>query len=179
MTRLFVLSTIGALALGVAAAAPAASPQSLSVAGTAHYESEAGGATVRGSVEVGARSDALGATPTGHITLRTISPVSGGPQVFHGDVSEGCLVVVGNTAVAVGRLQEDEEFDVPGAPPPFRIEFVAVAVQDNGQPVGGQPVDLAQPAFLRAVSAQRVCAGALAITPQPFARGNFVVDGGQ
>lgn len=145
-----------------------------SVAGTAHFEAAGG---ISDSVEVGAQSGPLGENPRGFLVLRTINPITGEAQVFHGDVSEGCVRVTGSGAIVVGKLPPEEQFNVPPpAPQPFLIEFIGLIVADNGEPMNGQPVDLAQPIFFRGISAQNVCAGILTpLPPQPFESGNFVV----
>ena len=43
------------------------------------------------------------------------TPLVGTDQTrFHGDVSQGCLIVTGNVATAVGVLPPDEQFFVAG-----------------------------------------------------------------
>lgn len=88
--------------------------------------------------EVGARSGPLGEDPTGHITDRVFFPETG-EMTLHGDVRAGCLRVTGNRAIVVGQLPESEQFDLGFG----RFEYLALVIEDNGNPVAGQPVDRA------------------------------------
>jgi hypothetical protein len=128
--------------------------------------------------EVGARSGALGEDPTGHITDRVTLEEIGGTRTLHGDVRAGCLRVIDNRAIVVGKLPEDEEFDIPGL---GRIEYLALVIEDNGNPVEGQPVDRAVDFVLRAVSAERFCTIFDPATAPffPLDQGNFVVEDAQ
>jgi hypothetical protein len=129
--------------------------------------------SARSHFEVGARSGALGEDPTGHITDRVTLEEIGGTKTLHGDVRAGCLRVIGNRAIVVGKLPEDEEFDLPIG----RIEYLALVIEDNGNPVNGRPVDRAVDFVLRAPSAERFCT-ILDPAAQPFfpvEQGNFVV----
>lgn len=127
--------------------------------------------------EVGARSGPLGEDPTGHITDRVLVDETG-PRTLHGDVRAGCLRVLGNRAVVVGQLPESEQFDFPGV---GRIEYVALVIEDNGNPEAGHPVDRAVDFILRAVSAELFCTVFDPATAPlfPLDHGNFVVNDGQ
>ncbi len=123
---------------------------------------------------VGATSNADGTDPQGSITYSSDSP--GLPQSnFHGDVSQGCLIVQGNTAIAVGMLPQSEQFIVQTNGGPRLIEWVGVWVQDNGNPDQGQPTDQSVAALLFDTSGQHICAAGLTNTLFPFDHGNFVV----
>jgi hypothetical protein len=126
--------------------------------------------------EVGASSGPLGEDPTGHITDRVVVDEAG-PRTLHGDVRAGCLHVMGNRAVVVGRLPDSEQFDLPGV---GRIEYVALVIEDNGNPADGQPVDRAVDFILRAVGAERFCTVFdPALAPFfPLNRGDFIVSDG-
>jgi hypothetical protein len=123
--------------------------------------------------EVGALSGPLGEEPTGHITDRVTLEEIGGTKTLHGDVRAGCLRVVGNRAIVVGKLPEREQFDIPLG----RIEYLALIIEDNGNPVGGHPVDRAVDFVLRAVSAERFCTTFDPATAPffPLDHGNFVI----
>lgn len=127
------------------------------------------------SFTVAATSGPLGEDPRGMVQLRTTIDTDLGSvtTTFHGDVSEGCLVVVANKAVAVGHLPEDEQYTLEGF---GTIEYAALIVTDNGHPIDGQPVDEAFPVLLRASSAARVCAGLTPLGLTPIDHGNFVVE---
>ncbi len=77
----------------------------------------------------------------------------------------------------VGLLPDREQFDIPGL---GRIEYVALVVEDNGNPVMGQPVDRAVDFVLRAVGAERFCTTFDPATAPffPLDYGNFVVHDG-
>ena len=128
------------------------------------------------SFEVGARSEPDGTNPLGHIVAKLL-PFFGATEqtLFHGDVREGCMIVVGNQAVVVGRLPESEAYFFAGR----RIGFIAVRVVDNGPPVNGEPVDLGRPILLFDTTAGRLCLsgniGALA-PALPLESGNVVVN---
>jgi hypothetical protein len=166
---------IALVAASFAAAAPYQSGDS--VVGAAVYEHD----VLIESITVAAHSGPAGEEAHGHITFRANPslfdvPVFGIDGTFHGDVSEGCLLVTGNRAVAVGKLPPEEQFNVPPpAPQPFLIQYIAVVVDDHGPPSGGQPADMVAPLFLKATSAQALCAGSQLVQPAPFEHGNFVV----
>lgn len=161
------------VAVGAAlAAVPAAvsAPGSDLVAGFGRY---ADGTTL----VVAARSSADSTNPQGVLVFRTQATAGGPMTSYTGDVSQGCVKVVGNTAVVIGKLRASQQFNIPDATPqPFLIEYIGAAIVDNGRPVNGQPVDEAQPIFMRASSALAVCAGTRHIFMQdPLTQGDFVV----
>jgi hypothetical protein len=133
------------------------------------------GAVAGDHVEVGARADADGSNPTGHIELAGIFP-SGTTVHLGGRVD--CLRVVDNRAVALARLPEpftSDEF------PGLVFTHLAVVVEDNGPPVDGQPVDRMLDFVLREATAESFCTTDaafvfLAALGAPLASGNFVVD---
>jgi len=159
--------------VGLAAAAPAgADPPRDFVVGAGTIEADP---FLGDSFSVSAHSGPLGEDPRGHVNVRTTN-LAGDRQSFHGDVSEGCLIVTGNRAVAVGRLPEDERFVEPTTG--RTIEFAAVIVEDNGHPVKGQPLDRAFPVLFFTATAARACAGLLpaSLVTVPIDRGNVVVN---
>ncbi len=133
----------------------------------------ADGDTIRFSV--GASSEPDGSDPRGQVTLH--AAIFGTTETnFHGDVRDGCLIVVGNTALAVGELPESERFVVPGAPPGAGpVRYVAVTVVDNGHPAMGEPTDLASGLLLFERTGQRACAGLFVPAVEPLTHGNFNV----
>lgn len=133
-----------------------------------------GGAPEHDQYAVGATADADGSNPSGSIEYSSDAP--GLPQQhFHGDVSQGCVIVNGNTATVVGILPPSEQFIDPVSG--RLIDGVAVFVQDNGNPVQGQPVDQAVSTLLFSSSVANVCAGAPPPSGfLPIEHGNFVVN---
>jgi hypothetical protein len=124
-------------------------------------------------VEVGARADASGAGATGHIELEGFL---NGIEPIHQGAAVECVRVEGNRAVVVGRLPEPFTSDqLPG----FVFTHAAVVVEDNGPPVGGQPVDRMLDFDLRETTAKLFCDTELAFAflplATPIASGNFVV----
>ena len=180
--RRFVLTMLVAVAalLGALAATTGAG----AVTGTTGRDVAAGGgslfeAQVANELErfaIGANSDPLGADPRGQVMYRS-RPFIGAPaqQTFHGDVSEGCFFALLNRAVAVGRLPERERFVEPITG--RLIEYVGVWVEDNGEPVHGQPVDRGFAALLFTQTALRTCAGHQGgyALMHPLEEGNVVV----
>jgi hypothetical protein len=155
--------------LAIAAPAPAASDGDR-VAGFGTIEAAQ---FLNGDFQVAAHSGPLGEDPSGHVTVRASD---GDSMTFHGDVSQACLIVVGNRAVAVGRLPEDEQFSTPGF---GTVEFVAVLVEDNGHPVAGHAVDRAFAVLLRASTEALLCASRLvpaSFATVPIEHGNYVVE---
>lgn len=109
------------------------------------------------SFAVYARSGPLGERPSGSVFVDAvfISRESGatlGNGTVRGDVSEGCLVAAGNRAVVLGKLREPFTLTGPGT-----VEYVGVTVEDNGEPVDGQPVDRGEVWFLPASAATQFC----------------------
>ena len=162
------VTILGALVLATAAGADA------------HGDSVVGGGinALGDQFSVSAHSGPLGEDPTGHVELRTQPTVGARPQTFHGNVKDGCLIVVGNRAVAVGRLPQEQQYVVPGGPGNGVIEYAAVAVEDNGGPVMGQPTDRAFPVLLFSQTGARVCAGLIPATffSFPLVHGNVLVE---
>jgi hypothetical protein len=171
-----VLLTLVVAALVVPTAAAEGTIDRVAGGGSATFS--AGDVSVTDHFEVGAVSGPLGEDPLGHITIRgTILPGGTGEQVFHGDVREGCLRVLGNRAVIVGRMPEREEFDVPSG----RIKWAALVLEDNGEPVDGQPVDRGVDFVLTDFWADIFCT-TLDPAGEPLApleQGNFVIEDAQ
>lgn len=164
-----------AAAAALALAWPAAATPS---AGTMVHVAGSGvgtGALVGDHVEVGARADADGSNPTGHLELEGTFP-SGATLHLGGRVD--CVRVVDNRAVVLARLAEpftSDEF------PGFVFTHIAVVVEDNGEPVDGQPTDRMVDFVLRQATAESFCTTDaafvfLAAVGAPLASGNFVVD---
>lgn len=81
--------------------------------------------TASGSVD--ASSDPDGSNPSGTVTVTGTFQV--GERTLVGDVSQGCLVVVGNTALIIGKIPEDQQWSVPGF---GTVEYAAATIEDNG-----------------------------------------------
>jgi hypothetical protein len=174
MIRPVILTLLVAAAL----AAPAASADLPidRVAGGGSATIGLGGVFVTDHFEVGAISGPLREDAQGHITIRgTILPGGSGEQVFHGDVRGGCVRVVGNRAVVVGRLPEREQFQVRSG----TITYAALVLEDNGEPRDGQPVDRGVDYVLTDFWAGIFCTTLdPAFEPLvPLDQGNFVIDG--
>ena len=170
----FALAFVSVAVLLLPATSSADSPMD-QVAGGGSITAPGSGEFVTADYGTGAQSGPLGESPTGHITDRaTVTGFTADEQIFHGDVRDGCLRVVGNRAIVVGRLPEREQFDIPGF---GRIEYVALIIEDNGNPVDGHPVDRATDAVLREIGKQRLCSTYDPATAQffPLDQGNFVV----
>lgn len=121
---------------------------------------------------VGATSAPDGSDPQGAVTAHIDDLAGTTSGDWHGDVSEGCVIVSGNTAVAVGKLPESQQFEVPGH---GVVDYLAVTVVDNGNPQGGEPADQASVILLFDTTAQQVCAGLRTLPTVPLDHGNFTV----
>ena len=167
----FLLLVAAALVVPTASAEPPA----IRVAGGGSATFGAGGVFVTDHFEVGAVSGAGGEEPRGHITIRgTILPGGSNEQIFHGDVRHGCVRAVGNLAVVVGRLPEREWFEVASG----TIKWAALVLEDNGQPVGGEPVDRGVDLVLTDFWAEIFCT-TLDPAAEPLVtldQGNFVIE---
>jgi len=168
-------SVVGLITCVAALMAPAAigDPCEWSVTG-----SGVGGGVVAGDhVELGAHSDIGGANARGHAEsqgaiLNGTTPVS---LNYGGDVI--CVNVSGNKALVVYKLREPLTFpELPGRVFPYGSTYV----EDNGEPVDGQPVDrmtdfLNQTTFFCSLDASTFFAASLAA---PLESGNYVVRDG-
>jgi hypothetical protein len=138
--------------------------------GSATVTDPVSGQTEHDQFSVGAVSDPDGTNPRGEVTLSTDAILEGTTlQHFHGDVKDGCLIVTGNRATAVGELPASEQFVASNGQ---RVRFLAVSVEDNGN---GNAVDQASAILLFERSGQRVCAGVVTLPVFPLDHGNFVV----
>ena len=84
----------------------------------------------------------------------------------HGDVD--CLSVVGNIATLSGQLREPVSLSSAATLTQFQVHVV-----DNGEPVGGQPVDLVRVDLYPAALPGSDCLAPL--PPDPIVQGNVVV----
>jgi hypothetical protein len=154
--------------LALALAAPAAAGSGWHVAGSGRGT----GPLTGDHVEIGAQSDVGGANPTGHGEVQTLPPFV--PTNDGGDVV--CMRLVDNRALVVWRLREEQ---TTSALPGFVGDFGALYVEDNGPPVGGQPVDRMVDFSLRSATAELFCDTDLGFTfaflATPLESGNFVV----
>src|SRR3989442_4636764 len=114
-------------------------------------------------VRVGARSDADGTAATGHLEIEGFF---NGVEPIHQSAAVECVRVQGNRAVVVGRLPAPFTSDqTPGVV----YTHAAVLVEDNGAPVGGQPVDRMLDFDLRESTAHAFCDTDLAFAFLPLA----------
>lgn len=164
------------LLLALLVATVAAVVASVAAAGSGSNRVDGGGVvTAQGETDefgVGASSDADGSNPSGTLVLRALG-ADGTYQTFHGDVSQGCMIVAGNTALVIGRIPESEQFTVPGF---GTVEYDALYVVDGGNPSRGQPADEVFTPLLKASSEQHLCAGAaFPVGPYALDHGNVTV----
>src|SRR3954468_14639799 len=165
------VAAAAALALGWPAAATPAGGAMVHVAGSG----VGSGALAGDQVEVGARAEAAGSRPAGPPELEGVLP-SGATLHLGGLVD--CVRVVDNHAVVLARLAEPfTSDDAPG----LVFTHIAVVVEDNGAPVGGQPTDRMLDFVLREATAQAFCTTdaafvLLSALGAPLASGNYVVD---
>ncbi len=132
------------------------------------------GALTGDHVEIAAFSDVGGANPRGHGQQQGVLPSEeindGGPVV--------CLRVRDNQAVVVWKVRTPI---TDPALPGFVGEFGAAFVEDNGNPVDGQPTDRMADFVLRASTAQLFCDTDLGFTfaglAAPLQSGNLSVRG--
>ncbi|MFL5962092.1 MAG: hypothetical protein ACJ757_04280 [Gaiellaceae bacterium] len=124
-------------------------------------------------LELAARSDVGGATPSGYAE----GQFSVGDAQYNDGGQVLCLNVVGNRAVIVWRLR----FSVANTSNTF--PYGAAVIEDNGEPVGGQPVDRMIDFVLSPPNLAFFCTPA-AVTlldvfgGVPIESGNFVVSDG-
>jgi hypothetical protein len=168
MTRLFI---VVAAALGVMAMPAAADTGEWSVSGSGLGT----GAVAGDRVEIGAHSDPGGANVVGHaesqFTLVTTQFNDGGEVV--------CLRVADHRAVVVFRYRRPVTVpELPGR----TYAYGAAYIEDNGDPVDGQPVDRMLDYAVREPNIHFFCeadpaAFFDAALAEPISSGNFVVRG--
>lgn len=113
----------------------------------------------------GITSEADGGDPHGAVNFQGLGPTY---PTFHGRVT--CLAVLGNIATVGGAAEI--------VFPPFgTFHGFAFVVQDNGEPVGGQPVDLfGAIALLPSPPPEEGCVFPLLFPPvTPLSEGNVTV----
>lgn len=123
-----------------------------------------------------ANSGPAGESPRGSVFVDAvfISRLTGvtlGNGTVRGDVSEGCVVVVGNRAAVLGKLREPLTLTGPGT-----VEYVGVVVEDNGDLVE----DRGEVYFLRASARDLFCTTGLFLSfdTRPLVEGYVgVIDG--
>jgi hypothetical protein len=127
-------------------------------------------------VEVGAQSDVGGANPRGHAEDQG----SVGSEAFNDGGPIVCLKVLDHRAVVVWKLRNPLTFpELPG-----RVYLYGAAyIEDNGNPVGGQPVDRMVDYVVREPNLPFFCDSDVASffgagDAEPLVSGNFVVRGG-
>jgi len=160
---------LGCAVAALAAPTALAAPAQWTVAGSGIAGVELAG----DQLEVGARSDVGGLNPQGHVenqaTLFTTTFNDGGPIV--------CMRVIGNRAVVVWQYRHPLVVpDQPGVVRPYGAAFI----EDNGNPVDGQPVDRMADFAVQTANVHFFCESDLVgfFIALPLASGNFVVDGG-
>jgi hypothetical protein len=133
-----------------------------------------GGGPVAGDhLELAAHSDVGGTDPSGHaenqFTVTTPERFNDGGQVI-------CLNVVGNRAVVVWQLRNPVTIPEQGKTYPYG----AAVIEDNGEPVAGQPVDrmldfIVSPPNLAFFCSPDALGLIEAFGATPLERGNFVI----
>lgn len=133
-----------------------------------------GSADVAGDhLEVAAHSDVGGLNPRGHVEnqgLLFTTTFNDGGQIV-------CMRVFGNRAVVVWQYREPIVVpEQPGIVRPYGAAFI----EDNGNPVDGQPVDRMADFAVQAANVHFFCESDLVgfFVALPLASGNFVVNGG-
>lgn len=124
-------------------------------------------------VMIGAHSDIGGTNVRGH--AEATGQLNGQGQRYNLGGELICLSVAGNKALAVWQLREPVV--APGFP---EFDWEGVYVEDNGEPVGGQPVDRMVDFVLTEQGRDSFCTTsaadfAFAALAQPIGSGNFVV----
>jgi hypothetical protein len=168
MTKLFI---VAAAALAVMAVPAAADTDQWGVSGSGRGT----GAVAGDRVDVGAHSDPGGGNVVGHVenqfTLITTQFNDGGEAV--------CLRVADHRAVVVYRFRRPVTVpELPG-----RVyRYGAAYIEDNGDPVDGQPVDRMLDFAVREVNLHFFCEADPATffdaaLAEPISSGNFVVQG--
>jgi hypothetical protein len=153
-----------AAALSLAPAAAAADGQwSVTGAGVG------GGAVLGDHLELGAHSDLGGSDPRGHAK----NQFALGAATYNDGGHVLCVTVVGNRASVVWQLREPVSDAVKTYP------YGAALIEDNGEPVDGQPVDRMLDFVLSPPNLGFFCsAGPLFLLDAfdaPLTSGNFVV----
>jgi hypothetical protein len=107
------------------------------------------------TVQVSVSSDVGGANPNGTIVADTYKNLGDtATTTFHGDVSQGCLLVQGNQAIAVGKLPVSEQY--LGFNQKL-VDWTIAVVEDNGKPSAG--LDRAATGLLFDTSGTKICNG--------------------
>lgn len=148
--RSFCVLAVLAAMISVAGVARAASPFTMHVTGAGTYGADT-------KLGVSAKADEHGFS--GHVDLKQDG------EHYRGDVSQGCMLTVGNFAIVVGQVEPDL--------------YLAAYVYDTKHAQQSGP-DRANAALLPTDAAQALCAAVLAgpIVTVPLDSGNFEVKGG-
>lgn len=129
-----------------------------------------GGAVLGDHLELGAHSDVGGANPRGFAE----NQFSLGDAQYNDGGQVVCLTVVGNRAAVVWQLRQPVSDAVKTYP------WGAALIEDNGDPLGGQPVDRMLDFTLSPPNLGFFCTAGplflLDVFDAPLASGNFVVD---
>jgi hypothetical protein len=144
----------------LAALCAAAVTASAAVAAPASDQVRANGSVSNGdgtfdNFAVYAKSGPSGEDPRGSVFVDAffISRTTGatlGNGTVRGDVSEGCVVVVGNRSAVLGKLREPVTLAGPGL-----VEYVGVVSEDNGD--SPDAVDRAEVYFIRESARAAFC----------------------
>jgi hypothetical protein len=133
-----------------------------------------GSADVAGDhLEVAAHSDVDGLNPRGHVENQG----SLGSTTFNDGGQVVCMRVFGNRAVVVWQYRHPLVIpEQPGIVRPYGAAFI----EDNGNPVDGQPVDRMADFAVQTQNVHFFCDSDLEgfFVALPLASGNFVVSGG-
>jgi hypothetical protein len=130
-----------------------------------------GGAVLGDHLELGAHSDVGGANPRGFAE----NQFSLGDAQYNDGGQVVCLTVVGNRAAIVWQLRQPVSDAVKSYP------WGAALIEDNGDPLGGQPVDRMLDFTLSPPNLGFFCTAGplflLDVFDAPLVSGNFVVNG--
>ena len=119
--------------LTVLAGTSSAATFTVSVNGSSTQDLSGFGDPGPSSEQVSVTSNVGGANPSGTIVAQTYT--SGDVSsltTFHGDVSQGCVLVQGNQAAVIGKLPSGEQYQFGSPGHTHTVEWVEAAIQDNG-----------------------------------------------
>jgi hypothetical protein len=163
--RLALFAASACVVLGPAQAPGTAAPPGDFAVGSAKFTVVSGGQAFPGHFELSAHSGPLGESPSGQI-------VEQDPDLGTLVADVDCMVVVGHDAMAAGPLRR------PVQEGGLTFNYFAVRVEDNGEPVRGQPVDRGLALLLFDRTFENFCANkVLPASPGPIVdSGNVVVN---
>lgn len=116
-----------------------------------------------------ASSNADGSDPQG--TVVVTATFLDGERTLHGDVSQGCMITMGNEVVVVGKIPPEEQWFTEGF---GTVEYAYAMIVDNGTATG-DAVDYATGRGLRESTKLAVCGGAPIREVWQLESGDFTV----